>query len=1049
VNISGPFVRRPIATSLLAAALFLAGSAAFLHLPVAPLPRVDFPTLQVQANLPGASPETMASAVATPLERRFGRIAGLSEMTSVSALGSTQLTLQFDLDRDVTAAARDVQAAINAAGAELPANLPTRPSYRKVNPADAPILIVAMTSETIPLAQVFDAANTILAQKISQVEGVGQVTVGGGQQPAVRVQVSPETLAGMGLTTEDVRSALAQATVNQPKGSLTGAEQTYALAANDQLHGADGYRPLIVAYRGGGAVRLGDVAKVTDDVENNRVAAWSNGDRAVVLIVRRQPGANILETIDRVKALLPSLRDSISPAIDVRIAVDRARTIRASVHEVEQTLVIAIVLVVLVVLVFLRSLRATTIPSVAVPLSLVGTFGVMYLLGYSVNNLTLMALTISTGFVVDDAIVVTENVSRHLEGGKTARQAALDGARQVGFTIVSITASLLAVFIPILFMGGMVGRLFREFAVTLSIAIAISALISLTLTPVMCARLLREGTTQGQGRVARLLERGFDGLLHGYDRALVWVLGHRLLMLAVTLATVGLSVYLYVVVPKGLFPQQDTGVLSGFSEAPQDISFAAMRTQQEGLLQVLRADPDVDQVVSFLGGNSGTGNTGTIFVSLKPRADRKASADEIVARLRGKLSRIPGIRLFLQANQDVRVGGRSSRTQYQYTLEDANLDELREWAPRMLQKLRTIPLLKDVNSDLQNAGLLLSIQLDRETASRLGVTPQAVDDALYDAFGQRQVATVYTPRSYSRVILEAVPEMQAGPEALQKMYVRSASGTPVPLASFARFSPGATPLSVTHQGQFPAITLSFNLPPGAALGDAVAAIHAAERELRLPPGIRAAFQGTAQVFRESLANQPLLVLAALLTVYIVLGMLYESLVHPITILSTLPSAGVGALIALLVTKTELSIIALIGIILLIGIVKKNAILMIDFAIEAERERGLSSRDAIHEACRLRFRPILMTTMAALLGAVPLALGSGEGAELRRPLGITIVGGLIVSQVLTLFTTPVVYLFLDRLTRVGRRRGEQAGDETKMPGASPPPAADADPDPQPA
>jgi hydrophobe/amphiphile efflux-1 (HAE1) family protein len=1042
VNISGPFVRRPIATSLLAAALFLAGGVGFLNLPVAPLPRIDFPTLQVQANLPGASPETMASAVATPLERRFGRIAGLTEMTSVSSLGSTQVTLQFDLDRDVTAAARDVQAAINAAGAELPANLPTRPNYRKVNPADAPILIVALTSETLPLAQVFDAANTVLAQKISQVEGVGQVTVGGGQQPAVRVQVSPETLAGLGLTTADIRTALAQATVNQPKGSLTGVDQAYALAANDQLHGAAEYRPLVVSHRGGAVVRLGDVAQVSDDVENNRVAAWSNETRAVVLIIRRQPGANILETIDRVKALLPSLGDSISPAIDIGMAVDRARTIRASVHEVEQTLLIAIVLVVLVVLLFLRSLRATAIPSVAVPLSLAGTFGLMYLLGYSVNNLTLMALTISTGFVVDDAIVVTENVARHLEAGKTPRQAALEGARQVGFTIVSITASLLAVFIPILFMGGMVGRLFREFAVTLSIAIAISALISLTLTPVMCARLLRSGDGHGPGRASRLLERGFDVLLRGYARALGWVLRHRFVMLVVTLGTVALSVVLYMVVPKGLFPQQDTGVLSGFSEAPQDISFAAMRVQQGKVMKALRADPDVDQVVSFLGGNSGTTNTGTIFVSLKPRTARKSTADEIVTRLRGKLGQTPGIRLFLQANQDVRVGGRMSRTQYQYTLEDANLDELRAWAPRVLEKLRTLPMLKDVNSDLQNAGLLLSIELDRETASRLGVTPQAVDDALYDAFGQRQVATVYTARSYSRVILEAGPDMQVGPASLNKVYVRSAAGTPVPLGTFARFTPGATSLSVTHQGQFPAITISFNLTPGVALGDAVDAIHAAELELRMPPGLRAGFQGTAQVFRESLANQPLLVLAALLTVYIVLGMLYESLVHPITILSTLPSAGVGALIALQVTNTELSIIALIGIILLIGIVKKNAILMIDFAIEAERERGLSSADAIREACMLRFRPILMTTMAALLGAVPLALGAGEGAELRRPLGITIVGGLIVSQVLTLFTTPVVYLFLDRLTR---RRGRA---ETRKPGATPP-ASDSDPNPQPA
>ena len=1016
MNISGPFVRRPIATSLLAAALLLTGGAAFVQLPVAPLPRVDFPTLAVSASLPGASPETMASAVATPLERRFGRIAGLTEMTSISSLGNTQLTLQFALDRDVTAAARDVQAAINAAGAELPTNLPTRPSYRKVNPADAPIMIVALTSETLPLAQVFDAANTVMAQKISQLEGVGQVTVGGGQQPAVRVQVDPTTLAGLGLGLEDVRAALGQATVNQPKGQISGPTQSYALSANDQLSGAAAYLPLVISYQGGAVVRLGDIARITDDVENNRVAAWSNDRRAVVLVVRRQPGANILQTIDRVRQLLPVLSSSISPAITTTVPIDRSRTIRASVHDVEQTLVIAIVLVVLVVLLFLRSLRATAIPSVAVPLSLVGTFGVMYLLDYSVNNLTLMALTISTGFVVDDAIVVTENVSRHLEQGLTPLQAALTGAAQVGFTIVSITASLLAVFIPILFMGGIVGRLFREFAVTLSIAITISALISLTLTPVMCARFLGPESERRPGRISTALERGFEALLRAYDRGLSFVLDHRLTMLLLTLATLGVSVYLYIIVPKGLFPQQDTGFLSGFSEAPQDISFASMRKEQSAMLKALRADPDVSDVVCFLGGQAGTSNTGTLFVSLTPRDQRKSTADQVIARLRGKLSRSPGIRLFLQSNQDVRVGGRGSRTQFQYTLEDADLEELRVWAPRVLDKLRTLPQLKDVNSDLQNAGLLLSISIDRDTASRLGVTLQEIDDALYSGYGQRQVATVYTSSNYARVILEVTPELQDGPEALDKMYVRSAAGAQVPLAALAHFSPGATSLSVTHQGQFPAVTLSFNLAEGVALGAAVDVVHQAEREIGLPAGIRAAFQGTAQVFRDSLRNQPMLVVAALFTVYIVLGILYESLVHPITILSTLPSAGVGALIALLVTRTELSIIALIGIILLIGIVKKNAILMIDFALEAERQRGLSSRDAIHEACLLRFRPILMTTMAALLGAVPLAIGNGEGAELRRPLGITIVGGLILSQLLTLYTTPVVYLYLDRFAK---------------------------------
>jgi hydrophobe/amphiphile efflux-1 (HAE1) family protein len=1039
MNISAPFLRRPIATSLLAAAVLLAGAAAFVQLPVAPLPRVDFPTLAVSANLPGASPETMASAVATPLERRFGRIAGLTEMTSTSSLGSTQLTLQFSLDRDVTAAARDVQAAINAAGAELPTNLPTRPNYRKVNPADAPVLIVSMTSQTLPLAQVFDAANNVVAQKISQVEGVGQVTVGGGQQPAVRVQVDPATLAGMGLSMTDVRTALAAATVNSPKGGLTGPTQSWALSANDQLYGAAAFRPMVVSYRGGGVVRLGDVAKVTDDVENNRVAAWTNDARAVLLIIRRQPGANILQTIDRVKAVLPTLATSISPAIDIQVAIDRARTIRASVHEVEQTLVIAIALVVLVVLIFLRSFRATAIPSVAVPLSLVGTFGVMYLLGFSVNNLTLMALTISTGFVVDDAIVVTENVSRHLDQGKTPLEAALIGAKQVGFTIVSITASLLAVFIPILFMGGIVGRLFREFAVTLSIAITISAVVSLTLTPVMCARMLRRESQEDQGRLSRALERAFDGLVRFYDRGLTWVLDHRFVMLAVTLGTLGLSVYLYVIVPKGLFPQQDTGMLMGFSEGPQDISFPAMATAQEKMLRDVRTDPDVSDVVAFMGGQAGTTNTGTLFVSLKPRDQRKSTADQIIGRLRVKLATTPGIKLFLQSNQDVRVGGRGSRTQFQYTLEDADLDELRAWSPRVLQKLRTLPQLKDVNTDLQSAGLLLSLALDRDTASRLGVTPQAVDDALYDAYGQRQVATVYTSTNYSRVILEATPGLQTGPEALDKLFVRSIAGDQIPLSAVAHFETGATSLSVTHQGQFPAVTISFNLAPGVSLGDAVNLVRRAETELHLPASLRAGFQGTAQVFRASLQNQPVLVLAALIAVYIVLGILYESLIHPLTILSTLPSAGVGALIALLLTRTELSIIALIGIILLIGIVKKNAILMIDFAIEAERERNLSSRDAIHEACLLRFRPITMTTMAALLGAVPLAFGSGEGAELRGPLGITIVGGLIFSQMLTLYTTPVVYLFLDRLTRRRRHLGVVGGGDPVEAGALPSPA----------
>ena len=1028
MSISGPFIRRPVATTLLSAGILLAGAAAYTQLAVAPLPRVDFPTIGVSTSLPGASPETMASAVATPLERRFGRIAGLSEITSVSSLGQASITLQFDLDRDVDAAARDVQAAINAAAGDLPPNLPTRPNFRKVNPADAPILILSLTSDTVPLAQVYDAANAVLAQKISQVDGVGQVFVGGGQQPAVRVQVDPAALAGLGLGLENVRTVLAQSNVDRPKGALSGPDQAHIIAANDQLLRADAFRPLVIAYQNGSAVRLGDVANVVDSVENTRVAGWADGKRAVLMIIRRQPGANIIDVIDRVKGLLPQLSQSISPGIDVKVTLDRSQTIRASVHDVEFTLVLSVLLVVLVVFVFLRSARATLIPSVAVPLSILGTFGAMYLLGYSINNLSLMALTISTGFVVDDAIVVTENVTRFIEAGESPFQAALQGAKQIGFTIISITASLLAVFLPILLMGGIIGRLFREFAVTLSVAIAISAIVSLTLTPMMASRLLRSHGEQRRGGLYRLSERFFEGMLRTYDRSLSWVLDHSALMLAVTIGAAALSVYLYVVVPKGFFPQQDTGSLAGTSDGPQDISFPAMRDRQELANKVVLSHPAVAHMVSFTGGFSSI-NNGFMFIELKPRGERRQTADQIIAELRPKLAQVPGIQLFLQSVQDVRTGGRPSRTQYQYTLQDASLEELNEWAPRMLEKLKTLPELRDVASDQQTQALQLIVDIDRDTASRLGISAQTVDNTLYDAFGQRQVSTMFTQLNQYRVVLEVKPEFQGGPDALRSVYVPAPDGSQVPLLSFAKFRQAPTSLSVNHQSQFPAVTLSFNLAPGISLGEALQAVRRAEQQIGLPASVHAAPQGTAQAFLQSLQNEPLLILAALLAVYIVLGVLYESYVHPITILSTLPSAGVGALLALLLFKTEFTIIALIGVILLIGIVKKNAIMMIDFAIEAERgsgtEAGLSPRDAIHKACLLRFRPIMMTTMAALLGALPLALGTGAGAELRRPLGITIVGGLLVSQLLTLFTTPIVYLALDHFSKRKWRAAEAA------------------------
>jgi multidrug efflux pump len=1012
-NFSTPFIRRPVATSLITLAIFLSGAAAFRFLPVAPLPQVDFPTISVGAGLPGASPETMASAVATPLERQFGRIAGVTQMTSSSGMGSTSITLQFDLNRDINAAARDVQAAINAARSQLPADLPGQPTYRKANPADAPILLMSLTSDNIPPAQIYDAADSILAQKIAQVEGVGQVFTWGSSRPAVRVEVNPNLLNSYNISLETVRRSLQSANANLAKGSLSDSARMSSVADTDQLFKAYEYRPLIVAGHTGAPVRLADVAQVDDSVEDVRNLGLTNGRRAVMLAVFRQPGANMIETVDRIYALLPWLRASVTPSLHLDVAMDRTTTIRASVHDVEITLVISIILVIFVVFAFLRNYWATVIPSVAVPLSLIGTFGVMYLARYSIDNLSLMALTICTGFVVDDAIVVIENITRHIEAGMQPFEAAIKGASEIGFTVLSMSTSLVAVFIPILMMGGIVGRLFREFAVVLSVAIGVSLFVSLTATPMMCARFLKHNGEK-HGRAYRFSENAFNRLLRTYDVSLRWVLRHQFLILLVTIGTVCLNLYLFVATPKGFFPQQDTGRLNGQIQGDQDLSFTAMSQKMRAFVDIVRKDPAVESVTSFAGGGGSSGSTARMFAQLKPLNQRKLSADQVIARIRAKSQGVPGAALYLQAVQDLSVGGRFGGAQYQYTLQADNLADLRHWAPIIQRRIAKIPELRDLNSDQQMRGLASNVVIDRDTAGRLGVSVQDIDNTLNDAFGQRQVSNIYKGLNQYHVVMEVAPEFQQGPQALQAVYVPSKSGKLVPLSAFAHYGPSSTALSVNHQGVFPAITLSFNLAPGASLGPAVDHITQATRELGVPNTVHATFQGTAQAYQDSLTNQKILILTALAAVYIVLGILYESFIHPITILSTIPSAGIGALLAVQLAKLDLSIIALIGIILLIGIVKKNAILMIDFAIQTERGEGISPVKAIYKACLLRFRPIMMTTMAALLGALPLALGGGVGGELRKPLGITIVGGLIFSQMLTLFTTPVVYIYMDRL-----------------------------------
>jgi len=1086
MSLSTPFINRPVATILLTFGVAAAGAVAFFQLPVSPLPQIDFPTISVQGQLPGGSPDVVATTVATPLERHLGQIADVTEMTSSSSVGSTRINLQFGLDRDINGAARDVQAAINAAHADLPTNLRSNPTYRKVNPADAPILILALTSDTMRQGELYDAASTVLSQKLSQVDGVGEVVVGGSSLPAVRVELNPNALYKYAIGLEDVRAALASANAHAPKGAIEVGDRHYQIYDNDQANVAAEYRSLIIAYRNGSPVRLTDVGEVIDQVENIRNAGLANGKPSVLVILYRQPGANIIATVDRVMALMPELRASIPPAIDLISAVDRSTTIRASLKDVEQTLMISVVLVIIVVFLFLRSVRATIVPSVAVPVSLIGTFGVMYLLDYSLDNLSLMALTVATGFVVDDAIVVLENISRYIESGMSRMQAAIKGAAEVCFTVMSMSISLVAVFIPILLMGGIIGRLFREFAVTLSVAILVSLAVSLATTPMLCALLLKRTEKGEVGRFHRSSEWVFDAMLRGYERSLGWALNHPRFVMLVLLVTVCVNVVLYIEIPKGFFPQQDTGRINGNIQGDQSISFQLMREKLQQFISILRKDPAIDTVVGFTGG--GQTNSGFVFMSLKPLAERKITADQVIRRLRGELAVIPGATLFLQAVQDIRVGGRAANAQYQYTIQADTVSELFTWAPRIFAALQQLPQLADVNSDQQNKGLETDITIDRDTAARLGLTVAQIDNTLYDAFGQRQVSTIYNARNQYHVIMEVAPKYWQRPEVLNDVFVSTSGGTVggtqgtnavagtvagrttsttttaatiaadaarnqalnaigntgkgvastgsavsthaetmIPLSAVTHYGPGNIPLAVNHQGLFVATTISFNLPVGTALSEAVAAVNATMLRLGVPSTIHGNFQGTARVFEQSVANEPYLILAALVAIYIVLGVLYESYIHPITILSTLPSAGVGAVLALMICNTEFSIMGLIGVILLIGLVKKNAIMMIDFAIVAERARGLSSQRAIYEACLLRFRPIMMTTNAALFGALPLAIGFGEGGELRRPLGIAIVGGLIVSQMLTLYTTPVVYLYLDRLSlwyrrhRGGRRR----------------------------